>query len=530
MNRACSFALVSSLLLLIIPVSAQQTENKGEDYFRTTFSVEAHDVKQGCQKTQPIIDANGKVVEEKKPLKVLVPGCLMPIFHGNKGLYGSFANLPPGNSDALGALFKDSELNPGRKKKDGTPSATPWRMDYQIDSQGSFNGSWTAGGFLTMRLSPTTEGKTSESHPESSATAQTSISASQPVPPSAPTNSTKPIVILHPPIVHQGPIKHLRELGETETKLLLNLYAFHTSLNQVSFFGIGPDTVPADRSFFAFRETVTGGSADVLLPFGFHLLGELNGRWPTVGGGHGQSSPSIEQAYTETTAPGLTQQPGFLQPGEGLEFNYHGGGIGKTAKIGADFNLDWTVNFQQFFAPSSSIYSFRRLTIDATNEFNLLRMFKPKLGSPTPEQFGTLTLRGWVAESIAPAGHVVPFYFQPTLGGGDIDKDRTLPSFADYRFRAPNALLFTGQYEWPLPKYSFLGLDFRADTGKVGNARGDIDLSHLRHSYGAGFTVRAGNFPYLVFMYAWGGGEGHHTFADVNLSAISSGGGATSLW
>jgi hypothetical protein len=334
---------------------------------------------------------------------------------------------------------------------------------------------------------------------------------------------------LHPSIVQQGPLpKRLPDLIP-EAKLVLNFYGFHTSLNQVSFFGVGPNTVLADRSFFAFRESVTGANANLQLPFGFQLLGELNGRWPTIGSDTGQSSPSIGQAYTEATAPGLTQQPGFLQPGEGLEFTHQGGGLGQKA-FGADYALDWAVNFQQFFAPSISMYSFRRLTIDATNQFHLLKRFKPKSGSSTSEQIGTLQLRGWMSESTVPAGHVVPFYFQPTLGGGDIDKERTLASFADYRFRAPNALLFRGQYEQPLPKYSFLGVIFRADTGKVANTRGDIDLTHLRHSYGAGLTVRAGNFPYLVFMYAWAGGEGHHTFADLNLSAISAGGGTASLW
>jgi hypothetical protein len=284
------------------------------------------------------------------------------------------------------------------------------------------------------------------------------------------------------------------------------------------------------RAFFGLRETVMGTNADVLLPWGFHFLGELNGRWPTIGPDHGQSSPSIEQVYTEATAPGLTQQPGFLQPGEGIQFLHHGGGLGANASFGASFDLDWAANFQQFFAPSASMYSFRRLTIDATNEFHLKTRFKPKEGASTSADLGTLTLRGWMSESMVPAGHAVPFYFQPTLGGGDISKERTLASYADYRFRAPNALLFRAEYEQPLPKISFLGLVFRADSGKVGIARGDLDLSHLRHSYGAGFTIRADNFPLLSFMYAWGGTEGHHTFADLNLSSISAGGGQASLW
>jgi hypothetical protein len=513
-NRACWLTLCG-LMGTAIPQAAQQS------YFATTLSIERKDISNGCKTTQTVIDKNDKEVTETKPLKVLVPGCLMPMFHGNKGLYPSIANLPPGNGLALGAVFKDSELNP--------KSLPAWRMDYQVDAQGSFNGSWTAGGSLTMKLAPVSEKKESTSAAAGTGTSSTSTGSAGT--PSTPANPNKPIVWLHPPIVVQGPIrKHARNQGQNESKLLLNFYAFHTSLNQVTFFGIGPNTVPADRTFFALRETVTGANADVLLPWGFHFLGELNGRWPSIGTDHGQSSPSIEQVYAEATAPGLMRQPGFLQPGEGLQFLHHGGGLGEKANFGAEYDLDWTANFQQFFAPSLSANSFRRLTIDATNEIQLKGRFKPKEGSSTSEDLGTLQLRGWVSESVVSAGHVVPFYFQPTLGGGDIDKQRTLASYADYRFRAPNALLFRAQYEKGLPKYSFLGVIFRADAGKVAIARGDLDLSHLRHSYGAGLTVRAGDFPYLVFMYAWGGAEGHHTFADLNLSAIAAGGGTASLW
>jgi len=508
MKSASRLALLGALVVAR-PLAAQQS------YFATTFSIEKRDISEGCKTTETkIVDDKEKT--EKKPLKVWVPECLIPVFHGNKGIYPSFANLPPGNGLALGAVLKDTELNPPN---------SPWRFDYQVDAQGSFNGSWTAGGFLTMKFAPERESKPSGTPSPASSSMNESTT------PSNPTNSKKPTVWLHPHIVRAGPIpKHLPSLGENETKLLLNLYAFHTSLNQLAFFGIGPDAVPAGRTFFGLRETVTGANADVRLPWSLHLLGELNGRWPSVAARNGQSSPSIEQVYSEATAPGLARQPGFVQPGEGLEFAHHGGGLGKDANFGASYDLDWAVNFQQFFAPSASTYSFRRLTIDATNQINLKKRFTPKEGASTEETFGTLELRGWLSESIVPAGHAVPFYFQPTLGGGDINKQRTLASYADYRFRAPNALLFRAQYEHPLPKYSFLGLFFRADAGKVATARGNLDLSHLRHSYGAGFTIRALDFPYLIFMYAWGAAEGNHSIADVNLSSISPGGGPASLW
>lgn len=472
--RRVTLLLIQPMLLVGCCV-AQSNGDQG--YFGAIFTDEGKNISDGCSRK----DATGA-----KPFTKYVPGCLENLFHGNKGLYASFASLPPGNGVALGAVFKDSEL-----------TLKHWRDDYQIDSQGSFNGSWTAGGLLTMRLSPALDNK-----------------------------KHKP-----PVVITQGPVpKHLADMGENETKLLLNIYAFHTSLNQVSYYGIGPGTLPTGRAFFGLRETVAGVNAEHPLGYGFQLLGEMNGRWPNIGGDHGQSSPSIEQIYSEATAPGLTRQPGFLQFGEGLQYATHLGALGEKANLGMDADLDYRANFQQFVAPADSEFSFRRLTIDVTNDLHLLKRYKPKNGSATSEQVGTLELRGWLAESIASAGHSVPFYFQPTLGGGDIDKERTLASFADYRFRAPNALLLRAQYEQPLPKISFLGVIFRADTGKVADSRGDLDISHMRHSFGTGVTLRAGNIPYVTVMYAWAGGEGHHTFGDLNLSAISPGGGTASIW
>lgn len=466
-------------VLLLASCAVAQSSGGKQSYFGAIFHDEANNISHDCSRK----DFTGT-----KPLSKYVPGCLTALFRGNKGLYAAFSNLPPGNGFALGAVFKDSELN-----------TKGWRLNYQIDAQRSFNASWTAGGILTMRKSPTFSTNTKPSKP--------------------------PSVVVHGPLP-----KNLPDLGENESTLILNLYAFRTSLNQVTYFGIGPGTTVADRAFFGMRESVTGLNADRLLKYGFHLVGEVNGRWPGIVGRHGQSSPSIEQIYSEATAPGLTRQPTFLQLGEGLQYRNHVGGLGKDATYGMNADLDYGVHFQQFLASGDSQFSFRRLTIDVTNDLHLLKKYTPKKGSPTSEQFGTLQLRGWLAESIAPAGHSVPFYFQPTLGGGDIDKERNLASFADYRFRAPNALVLRAQYEQPLPKISFLGIVFRAETGKVANSRGDINLTRLRHSYGAGMSIRAGNFPYLMVMYAWGGGESNRTFADLNLSAISSTGGPASLW
>jgi hypothetical protein len=56
----------------------------------------------------------------------------------------------------------------------------------------------------------------------------------------------------------------------------------------------------------------------------------------------------------------------------------------------------------------------------------------------------------------------------------------------------------------------------RAETGCVRY----IAFSHLLHSYSAGLTLRAGGFPMVYLMYAWGGHEGTHTIVNVNTSLL----------
>jgi hypothetical protein len=84
----------------------------------------------------------------------------------------------------------------------------------------------------------------------------------------------------------------------------------------------------------------------------------------------------------------------------------------------------------------------------------------------------------------------VPFYFQQTLGGSDINGALALGSYRDYRFRAPNLLLFQENFEHSI--WGSFGLGLMADQGRVALTRGDLGFSDLKHSFGGGLTLRAG--------------------------------------
>lgn len=77
------------------------------------------------------------------------------------------------------------------------------------------------------------------------------------------------------------------------------------------------------------------------------------------------------------------------------------------------------------------------------------------------------------------AGDSVPFFLMPDLGGSNM-----LRGFGNYRFRDRHSILFTGEYRWYAQEFLDVALFY--DAGKVVPRRGDLDLNHLKSSYGIG--------------------------------------------
>lgn len=396
-----------------------------------------------------------------------IPGCGEVLFTGHP-LHIAVGSIAPGNGFGAGPAFVTH----------WTPNEN-WRMNFNADAIVSANGSWRAGVYgkaVYTKISPGTT--TVRSYP------------------------------------------------------VINVYAEGISLNKVAFYGLGPDTRRDDQTFFGIRETIVGATVNypVFKPLNLSLHGEVNGRFVDIRGNHDQSSPSIEQVHTEATAPGLSSQPAFAQFGEGVRV--------RPVLFDDHLRLNYSLNYQQFVAGDSR-FSFQRLTVDLSHQIPLSRTTRTLLPrdhngpddcsssatsstsdcpSVTRDREGNIGLRMLLIESYTSSGHVVPFYFQPTLGGSDINGKSSLASFQDYRFRAPNLLLFQGNIEHSL--YGPLGVTFMAETGRVALRRSDLEFEHLVHSYSAGLTLRAGGFPMVYLTYSWGSGEGTHTSASINTSLL----------
>ena len=185
----------------------------------------------------------------------------------------------------------------------------------------------------------------------------------------------------------------------------------------------------------------------------------------------------------------------------------------------------------------SKAYSFNRWTADFGHVFPLYGKTPPgprafngpdqcaaAVGAKCPpisysmNRQGAIGIRFLLTESIANAGSTVPFYFQPTLGGSDINGTSMLASYDDYRFRAPNAFLIRESFEHSI--WGPFGFDFMADQGKVALTRGAVNFSNLDYSYAAGITIRAGGMPLVDSLFAWGSGSTQHNIVSVDTSFV----------
>jgi hypothetical protein len=394
-------------------------------------------------------------------------------------LHIAIGSLAPQNGFAFGLAFVEHK-----------DFADEWRVITDTDAVATANGSWRAGSYLkAYKL------------------------------------GGGPIIVVNGPGKKQGPFFH--------PSALFNAYAETTSLNKVYYYGLGPNTLPSAQTAFGFTETIAGANAVVPLGrAGLSLFGEVNVRIPQVRPAPGLPVPSAETVYNETTAPGISLQPTFLQTGIGTRI--------QPNLLGDHLRLHYMLQLQDFSPPARSNNSFRRWTTDFDHEIPFDKRVSltaannqtvpdscnpdPKVPCPSPTHVssainheGSIDIRFLMTGSAAGVGKAVPFYFDPTIGGSNISGQPLLPSYPDYRFRAPNLVLLRQTIEHSLPKVP-LGIYFSADEAKVGLRRNDINFTNLRESYTVGLTVHAGGLPVVYLLFSFGGQEGHHeTFSVSNV-------------
>lgn len=259
------------------------------------------------------------------------------------------------------------------------------------------------------------------------------------------------------------------------------------SFPQEDYFGLGNDSPPAGRVSFLLEDTdFTATGAIRFKPW---LRVGARAGYLNVDIGHGTDRrfPSIEQRFSEQTAPGLARQPDFTHGDVFVDVDYRD--QPGNARAGGRYYA----SFERYHDVDFSRYSFGRVDGDVQQFF------------PIFDKKRVIALRGRVVYANNRRGHEVPFYMLPTIGGND-----TVRSFHDYRFRDETAIFFNAEYRWE----AFAGLDMSVffDAGKVQPNFQDINLKRLKTGYGVGFRFNSYKSVFLRLDVAGGGREGTRFF------------------
>jgi hypothetical protein len=231
------------------------------------------------------------------------------------------------------------------------------------------------------------------------------------------------------------------------------------------FWGLGAKSHPDRRTTFRL-EDFDWTTAFGLRPRRPLEVGIAAGwRRVNVGPGRDRDFPSIEQRFAPREVPGLERQPRFVHAGAFLRLDLRD--ESDDARRGGyyEFRGTW------FRDRSSGPYRFRRWEAD-------LRQYLP---AARPQDTIGLRLQAVLTDKAPP--RQIPFFFQPTLGGGN-----DLRGYRQYRFRDENAL--AGSFEYRLRVREIFHLVGFADGGGVFERPGRISLRGMRGSLGAGVRLK----------------------------------------
>jgi hypothetical protein len=293
-------------------------------------------------------------------------------------------------------------------------------------------------------------------------------------------------------------------LGIQSDRYRVETYARARDMKRLDLYGLGSDAPQENRTTFRLRNSEVGGLGSIR--FGAVAIGgRVESLWPDVRAGQNHDYPSVEERFTEQTLPGLTAQPRFSHYQSFVNVNYPYN-LNARGSTGGDYRLA----FSHFHDGGQTGFSFRRFTVEIQQRLRGLRDRQ------------RLTLHGLFTTTGTPDDNAVPFYFQETLGGagavrgfndeiiGTDGTKATLRGFDDLRFRGPHSLLLQAEYRWnvwgPVDVTAFV------DAGKTALARGDLDLTDMKHDVGASISAMTGNATAMRVDFGFGGGEGAHVF------------------
>jgi hypothetical protein len=249
-------------------------------------------------------------------------------------------------------------------------------------------------------------------------------------------------------------------LGHAHGLIDLHAIGGWRDATQVAFYGIGNDSTTGDISNFRMKQGYVGGMMHVKGTNPLFTDVEFQYEDYTLQSGKG-SSPSIEDAYPLSEAPGLGTNPSFLH-------TTLTGGVDTRPSPGyARRGGLYAVSYESYVDPDGGVYTFDRMQAEVVHHF------------PIRRENWVVSVHGVVRTTLDDAD-TVPFFLMPSIGSGS-----TLRAYPSWRFRDRHSLLMSGEWRW-IPSRVFMDLAIFYDTGKVASTRDDLNFDGLTDNVGVG--------------------------------------------
>jgi hypothetical protein len=337
----------------------------------------------------------------------------------------------------------------------------------------------------------------------------------------------------------------------TRTQLSLHFLVDHRTLQTISFYGLGPSSPGTKHTFV---ENDTFGTVSAQLPLTNYLAAEGGAEVRGVGLPPTSDPLSVNNNFTDITAPGLISQPGFVHshfavlttasaisnPATNDSPLNHKGPLMKrhlkfTFANSGEYHWYAATNgpadsFEQVVATGDESLDLgsnvRRLElVDDVGKNPVRRLLfymlqgacgdghrlltdpkAPVLKVTQQCDYGQIDLRSQLKGSFTGDGSEIPFYLEPTLGGSDMDSEVSLRGYPDYRFRDRDSFFLQSNYT--VPVYDPVGLLLFYEAGNVGPNVSSLTFRHFRQDAGLGATFSVLHNVIAQIYMAWGAGHG----------------------
>src|SRR5207302_1047539 len=240
-----------------------------------------------------------------------------------------------------------------------------------------------------------------------------------------------------------GPVSHMQfdwyrayDVGSLRMPQL-TLAVKHFDLPRIPFFGLGNQTSRHDRALFELTETEVPILLDFPVAHGLTLSAQL-----TALSAASDPSRAFVSRFSVSSAPGLRARTTYIVPG--LIATY------RSPDVLYGLSVDARVSYEAYEALAGGPFSFDRFEARAAVHYGVedqpfalgtFPYLRSLLGSSRFSAEANLVV------SDPRAHNRVPFYLQPTLGGGDIHDENWLRAYTNYRFTAPSTVAYGVTYE-----------------------------------------------------------------------------------